>query len=109
MTLDGGWGYILSTVIGVVLAELFNHWRRHSDHKHGVSTEEAKRAQSAAEVANRRIDDLERDFLRYQRSVAEKYHEKGDQRDFEHAVFAKLDDIMKLINTKADKDRKGDV
>jgi hypothetical protein len=104
MTLDGGWGYILSTVIGVVLAEVFNFWRRASDQKHKSVDDAAENAQTAADAASKKADELEKQFLRYQAHVAENYYPKGEQRDFERAIFAKLDDIVKLINTKADKE-----
>lgn len=103
MSFDGGWGYILSTVIGVVISEIFNFARRHSDHVKETGDEDIERAQATAEAAVKRADELEKQFLRYQAHVAESYYPKGEQRDFERAVFQKLDDIVKLINTKADK------
>lgn len=92
MNFDGGAGYIISAIIGSMVMWIFNRFDRHSD-----------RSRNTIEGAEVRIDSLEKDFLKYQAFVATNYHMKDDQREFEKAVFAKLDDIVKLINTKADK------
>jgi N-acetylglucosamine kinase-like BadF-type ATPase len=100
MTFDGGWGYILSTVIGVVLVWIGNMVARHFDH----SMDDAEAASDVANAAMERASENEKQLLRYQAYVAEHFCQKNDQRDFEKAVFKKLDDIVALINTKADKE-----
>lgn len=92
MNWDGGLGYIVSALLGSLAMWLFNRIDRHSDH-----------SRNTIEGAEARIDALEKEFLKYQAFIATNYHMKDDQREFEKAVFAKLDDIVKLINTKADK------
>lgn len=92
MSFDGGWGYILSAIIGSAVMWIFNRWDRHSD-----------RTSEDNEQAHAKVDALEKKFLEYRTYVAENYVRFVDHRDFEKAVFQKLDDIVKLINTKADK------
>lgn len=93
MNLDGGMGYILSAIIGSAAMWLLNRFDRSKD-----------RSTESNDEAHAKVDALEKQFLRYQAHVAENYHKKDDQREFERAVFMKLDDIVKLINTKADKE-----
>jgi len=71
---------------------IFNRFDRHSDH-----------SKEATESAHEKVDELEKKFLEYKAHVAEHYQMKVEHRDFEKAVFKKLDDIVALINTKADK------
>jgi hypothetical protein len=93
MNLDGGMGYIVSAIIGSIVMYMLDRLGRHSDHK-----------KEDVDGAHEKADALEKQFLQYKVYVAENYHKKDEQRDFEKAVFAKLDDIMKLMGTKADKE-----
>ena len=92
MNFDGGTGYVISAIIGSLVMWILNRIDRHSDH-----------SKETVEGVHEKLDELEKSFLRYQAHVAENYHKKDEQREFERAIFTKLDDIVKLINTKADK------
>lgn len=92
MNWDGGGGYIASAVIGSLVMWILMRFDRHSDH-----------SKEATESAHSKVDDLEKDFLRYQAHVAEHYQLKTEHREFEKTVFEKLDDIFELLRTKADK------
>lgn len=92
MNWDGGAGYIISAIIGSFAMWLFSRFDRHSDH-----------SKEATDSAHEKVDELEKKFLEYKAHVAEHYQMKIEHRDFEKAVFKKLDDIVALINTKADK------
>lgn len=92
MNMDGGAGYIISAIIGSIVMWIFNRFDRHSDH-----------SKEATDSAHEKVDELEKTFLKYQAHVAEHYQMKMEHREFEKAIFKKLDDIVALINTKADK------
>ena len=69
MTMDGGWGLIIATVIGVVLVWIGN-----------IATKHFSNNEDAADAAHRRINelsdkvaDIAMDQLRHQRYVAENY------------------------------------
>lgn len=92
MNFDGGTGYVISAIVGSVVMWILGRFDRHSD-----------RSKETVEEVHEKLDELEKSFLRYQAHVAESYTPKSEQREFQTAIFAKLDDIVKLINTKADK------
>ena len=87
MTLDGGWGYILSTVIGVVLAELLGWARRNSDH-----------SKNATDDAHGRIDKFERDFLIYQKHVAEEYVKAQSVDQIRRDIFKVIERLERKVD-----------
>jgi hypothetical protein len=98
MTLDGGWGYILSTVLGVVLMWIgglvsghFRGIKRGSDDSH-----------ERIDQSNERVDQLEREFLKYQTHAADTFARISGVERMETNIFAvlarlehKVDNVLK--------------
>ncbi len=86
MTLDGGWGLILSTVIGIVLVWIGNMAAKHF----GNSEEAAEAAHDRIAALSEKIAEVAMDLLKHQRYVAETYVPKAA---FER-IEAKLDRLI---------------
>jgi hypothetical protein len=69
MTMDGGWGLILATVIGVVLVWIGNMAAKHF----GNSEEAADGAHDRINELSDKLANLAMDLLKHQRYVAENY------------------------------------
>jgi hypothetical protein len=87
MTFDGGWGYILSTCIGVALMWIGGLVTRHFDH-----------SQDAADDAGKAVEELEKRFLEYKAHVAEHYVKVLTVERMETNIFA----VMSRIEAKVD-------
>lgn len=87
MSFDGGWGYILSTCIGVVLMWVGGLVSKHFDH-----------SQDAADNAGEKVDLLEKEFLNYKAHVAEHYVKVPTMERMESNIFA----VMSRIEAKVD-------
>jgi len=69
MTLDGGWGLIIATVVGVVLVWIGNLIAKHF----GNSEDSADEAHVRINTLTDKVAELAMDQLRHQRHVAENY------------------------------------
>lgn len=94
MSFDGGWGYILSTVIGVVLV-----WLGQMVGKHFGKGEEV------ADDAHIKIDDLyelvtnlRTDFLIYQRHVSETYAKTTQLERMETGILTAIQRLEEKID-----------
>lgn len=86
MTLDGGWGLILATVIGVVLVWIGNMAAKHfGNSEKDTDDAHAKIASMAKDIAT-----VAMDLLKHQRYVAENYVPK---QAFDR-IEAKLDRLI---------------
>lgn len=89
MTMDGGWGLIIATVVGVVLVWIGNLTVKHFDN-----------SEDKADSAGDRVNALEKEFLKYQAHVAENYQKIETANRMEEKIFgvlarveAKVDDL----------------
>lgn len=94
MTLDGGLGLLIATIVGVVLvwlgnmvAGLFNHSKEKGDGAH-------ERIDDIAE----RIDVNEKEFLRFQTHVAETYARVPGIERMENNIFAALNRLEAKVD-----------
>jgi hypothetical protein len=87
MTMDGGWGYILSTCIGIVLMWVGGLVTRHFDN-----------SQEAADGADAKVEALEKKFLEYKAHVAEHYVKVPTMERMESNIFS----VMSRIEAKVD-------
>lgn len=69
MTLDGGWGLILATVIGVVLVWIGNMAAKHF----GNSEKETEDAHGRINDLSDKLANLAMDLLKHQRYVSDNY------------------------------------
>lgn len=99
MTLDGGWGLIIATIVGVVLVWIGNMASGHFGNA-------AKRG----ETAHTRLDDLaeqvevnEKEFLRFQTHVAENYAKHAQMERLENNIFSALTRLEVKVDGVKDK------
>ncbi|WP_017773854.1 hypothetical protein [Paraburkholderia kururiensis] len=104
MTLDGGWGYILSTVIGVMLSEMLSFARRHSEHREGVSNQAARRAQETADQALSKAMEAENELLKYRIEAQKDFAPNRRVDGLEERIFQMLESIDEKLDRKADKE-----
>ena len=88
MTWDSGGAIILSTVIGVVLVWIGGLVTKHFDNSHGV-----------AASADERVDDLEKQFLKYQAYVAEHYVKTDSVDRIKRDIFS----VIQRLEEKMDR------
>ena len=86
MTLDGGWGLIIATVVGVVLVWIGNMAAKHWGNSESDTDEAHDRISKLAE----KIAEVAMDLLKHQRYVAENYVPK---QAFDR-IEAKLDRLI---------------
>ena len=86
MTLDGGWGLIISTIIGIVLVWIGNMAAKHF----GNSEQATEAAHDRIAALSEKIAEVAMDLLKHQRYVAETYVPK---QAFER-IEAKLDRLI---------------
>jgi chromosome segregation ATPase len=99
MTLDGGWGLIIATVIGVVMVWIGTLVQGHFGH-----------ASTKGESAHARVDDLEeqvtvneKEFLRFQTHVAENYAKHAQMERLENNIFSALTRLEVKVDGVKDK------
>lgn len=99
MTMDGGWGLIIATVVGVVLVWIGNLAAGHFGH-----------AAQRGSAAHDRIDGLaeqvevnEKEFLRFQTHVAENYAKHAQMERLENNIFSALTRLEVKVDGVKDK------
>lgn len=101
MTFDGGWGYILSTVIGVVLV-----WIGQLAGKHfGKGEEVADDAHAKIEDLYKLVTILRTDFLSYQRHVAESYAKTTQLERMETGILTALQRLEEKLDRMQEQGR----
>lgn len=86
MTLDGGWGLIIATVVGVVLVWVGTLVSGHFSN----AKEKGEGAHERVDALISRVDEFERDYLRSQTKVAETYARISGVERMETNIFAVL-------------------
>lgn len=86
MTLDGGWGLIIATVVGVVLVWVGNLIAKHFDN----SEDSAEKAHERIGDLGEKLSELAMDQLRHQQHVAETYVKQSTLERLE----AKIDRLL---------------
>lgn len=95
MTLDGGWGLIIATMIGVLMT-----WLGGLVVKHFSNNEEAADgAHSAVKELDKRVTALQIDQLEYKAYMAEHYAKIAQLERMESTIFA----VMQRIEQKVDR------
>lgn len=101
MTLDGGWGLIIATVVGVVLVWCGNiaakHW--------GNSEDDTKAAHAHIEELFVLYRDLALQFQRYQTHVAESYAKIPALERMENNIYAAMARIEGKLDRLHAKDK----
>jgi hypothetical protein len=95
MTLDGGWGLIIATVVGVMLVWVGNLIAGHFNN----SKEKGDGAHERIDGLNERIEVNEREFLRFQTHIAETYARVPGIERMENNIFA----VLNRLEAKVDK------
>jgi hypothetical protein len=86
MTLDGGWGLIIATVVGVMLVWIGNLISGHFSN----AKEKGDGAHERVDALNQRVDEFERDYLRSQTKAAETFARISGVERMETNIFAVL-------------------
>lgn len=94
MTLDGGWGLIIASVITVVLM-----WARDLVVGHfSNSKETGDDAHERIDALDKRVDEFEKDYLRSQTKIAETYARISGVERMETNIFAVLARLEQKID-----------
>lgn len=98
MTLDGGWGLIIATVVGVVLVWIGNLIVGHF----GNAAGNGDKAHDRIDALNRIVEENEKDYLRFQTKVAETYARITGVERMETNIFAVLARLEAKIDDMKD-------
>lgn len=94
MTLDGGWGLIIATIVGVLLVWVGNLVTGHFSN----ATSKGDDAHQRIDDVNERIDVNEKEFLRFQTHVAETYARVPGIERMENNIFAALNRLEAKVD-----------
>lgn len=94
MTLDGGWGLIIATVVGVLLVWIGNLIGGHFNN----SKEKGDGAHERIDLLVERGEQLERDFLKYQTIAANEFARLSGVERMETNIFAALNRLEQKVD-----------
>lgn len=99
MTLDGGWGLIIATIVGVVLVWVGNLASGHFGH----ATSKGDTAHARVDALAEQVDVNEKEFLRFQTHVAENYAKHAQMERLENNIFSALTRLEVKVDGVKDK------
>lgn len=99
MTLDGGWGLIIATVVGVLLVWIGNLAAGHFSN----TKEKGDGAHERIDSQSERLDMLERDFLKYQTVAANEFARLSGVERMETNIFAALNRLEAKVDKLQDR------
>ena len=99
MTLDGGWGLIIATALGVFMVWIGNLVQGHFGH----SSNKGETAHAKIDALGERVDVNEKEFLRFQTHVAENYAKHAQMERLENNIFSALTRLEVKVDGVKDK------